>query len=773
MSFCSLLLVLSPQVGEPLPAPGITSTALGGAILESTGPEVHVQTSRSGIAARGRNWKAEFGASGATFAPFLGSDAPRNFPVRFSVENVELGGVSAPLDEPTLSFEGRRITLERGSVRAEYVAAEGGLEQMFVFDEAFAGHGDLTLDLGFETQLAIEASGRGFAFRGEFGGVDYGASFAIDATGRRLDLVPELEGALIRFTVPAHFLAEATWPVAIDPWIQSNLIDTPGVQQDEVDVAFDPITNRFRVVFEEKFSATDFDVRSIELASTGAPFASSSRYLDTSFANCKRPRIASCPSQRAYLGVYELRSQSSNNARIEARSVDADTGQVNSPFIVDSFSNVPQGHADVCGDANQANAHFTVVWDREASPGSTSVHARIVDADNQFHSVEITIDDPLFGSANQPAISSSIPPGATDSVIVWRGQGTFPSASIRGRTLSASGLVAGTPFVASSGFINSFTARAEPRVSSLSVGPNGGFNPGHAVVVWEDRTGPNPDITCAPITYTPGVAAFTGPPQNLSAMEHRRPEWYQSEPDVAAFDDAFVVTYAEQSSTAGRLNARASTLNMTAGGLGLRESRVLLHSGGLVGDDAWSPKVCTGWESGGSLIYEAMIVSNNGVTRPDDGTPVASLYQVPRERTPAVQYGGCVGTVHSMFYRSELIAEGSNDLVTAKTLHALALPFNVFGFFVASSDVMSGVTPSGSSGNLCLGGAIGRYSNAVLDSGPNGEFSFSLLPSQIARPSGIVAAQPGETWYFQAWHRDTVNGMPTSNFTNAVGITFE
>ena len=77
---------------------------------------------------------------------------------------------------------------------------------------------------------------------------------------------------------------------------------------------------------------------------------------------------------------------------------------------------------------------------------------------------------------------------------------------------------------------------------------------------------------------------------------------------MAAFEDAFVVTYAEQSSTAGRLSARASTLNMTPGGLGLRESRALLSAGGLGIVDAWAPKLCTGWESGGLPFYEAMVV---------------------------------------------------------------------------------------------------------------------------------------------------------------------
>ena len=37
--------------------------------------------------------------------------------------------------------------------------------------------------------------------------------------------------------------------------------------------------------------------------------------------------------------------------------------------------------------------------------------------------------------------------------------------------------------------------------------------------------------------------------------------------------------------------------------------------------------------------------------------------------------------------------------------------------------------------------------------------------------SGTVAAMPGETWHFQAWHRDR-NPLPTTNYTDAVSITF-
>ena len=38
--------------------------------------------------------------------------------------------------------------------------------------------------------------------------------------------------------------------------------------------------------------------------------------------------------------------------------------------------------------------------------------------------------------------------------------------------------------------------------------------------------------------------------------------------------------------------------------------------------------------------------------------------------------------------------------------------------------------------------------------------------------TGLVAVVPGQTWFFQAWHRDTVAGQSTSNFTDAVEMTF-
>ncbi len=121
-------------------------------------------------------------------------------------------------------------------------------------------------------------------------------------------------------------------------------------------------------------------------------------------------------------------------------------------------------------------------------------------------------------------------------------------------------------------------------------------------------------------------------------------------------------------------------------------------------------------------------------------------------------------------------AEGSlvasmNNLV----LSATSLPSSSFGFFITSRMRGFVANPAGSQGNLCLSGAIGRYvgPGQIQQSNAGGEFSLTLNLSQTPTPTGLVNVLPGETWNFQAWYRDSVSGMPTSNFTNGRELTFQ
>ncbi|MEZ6015618.1 MAG: hypothetical protein R3F49_10920 [Planctomycetota bacterium] len=129
---------------------------------------------------------------------------------------------------------------------------------------------------------------------------------------------------------------------------------------------------------------------------------------------------------------------------------------------------------------------------------------------------------------------------------------------------------------------------------------------------------------------------------------------------------------------------------------------------------------------------------------------------------------GCGGIV---------LANGDPRLATgALELTATLLPQNSFGFFLTSQAQDLVLAAGGSQGNLCLGGSIGRLvgPGQVIDSGSSGSFTLEVNLNAIPAPTltGHVAVQPGETWNFQAWHRDT-NPTLTSNFTDAVSVTFQ
>lgn len=116
-------------------------------------------------------------------------------------------------------------------------------------------------------------------------------------------------------------------------------------------------------------------------------------------------------------------------------------------------------------------------------------------------------------------------------------------------------------------------------------------------------------------------------------------------------------------------------------------------------------------------------------------------------------------------------AVASNDL----TLQASSLPNSAFGYFLTSRTQALVPQPGGSLGVLCLGGAIGRYvgPGQVQNTGATGAIALLLDLGQMPTPTGPVAAVAGETWHFQAWHRDAVGGTAVSNFTDGLSVVLQ
>ena len=165
----------------------------------------------------------------------------------------------------------------------------------------------------------------------------------------------------------------------------------------------------------------------------------------------------------------------------------------------------------------------------------------------------------------------------------------------------------------------------------------------------------------------------------------------------------------------------------------------------------------------GALSASAAAGLASGALRPTDfGGPVQ------RYCSPAVPNSTGAGGV--MDALGSVLASAN-----ALTLQASSLPQNAFGFFLTSQSQGQIPQPGGSQGVLCLGGGIGRYvgPGQILNSGAAGLFQLPLDLTLTPTPTGLVSIAAGETWNFTAWHRDAVAGSVTSNFTDAVAVTFQ
>ncbi len=138
----------------------------------------------------------------------------------------------------------------------------------------------------------------------------------------------------------------------------------------------------------------------------------------------------------------------------------------------------------------------------------------------------------------------------------------------------------------------------------------------------------------------------------------------------------------------------------------------------------------------------------------------------------------CGPSVRNSSGQSAVASSFGSSVVLAGelTLRARELPTATTAFFLTSQTVSITFPVAGSAGRLCLGGGIGRLIGAgqIQASGSSGSISVPVDLQRLPTPNGFVAAAAGQTWSFQAWFRDTLmNGTATSNFTDAVSITFQ
>lgn len=177
-----------------------------------------------------------------------------------------------------------------------------------------------------------------------------------------------------------------------------------------------------------------------------------------------------------------------------------------------------------------------------------------------------------------------------------------------------------------------------------------------------------------------------------------------------------------------------------------------VHAGGGIYRITLTPPAAT-------LVHSTPEYSGIAFDRSELGT---------RYCTPAV--------ANSTGQSAEIVAQGSLSVAANQlTIGAQQLPLSSFGYFLTSQTTAFTPNPGGSQGNLCLGGAIGRFvgPGQIQNSGSTGQIGLPVDLTALPTPTGPVQGMAGQTWSFQAWYRDSVGGNATSNFTDGLSLTLQ
>ncbi len=193
--------------------------------------------------------------------------------------------------------------------------------------------------------------------------------------------------------------------------------------------------------------------------------------------------------------------------------------------------------------------------------------------------------------------------------------------------------------------------------------------------------------------------------------------------------------------------------------LGVRERRLGLST-------AWSIGSASQYSGGRSSDESLFAYSDYDFTANEGDIYAAVVWSTGT--ADSAGYTVCMSEPNATGGFGFMTAFGGTDPTGLHALHVTSLPPNTFGLLIASRSSGSTPNPIGR-GTLCLSGGIGRF--PVFSTGTNGQHSVWFDPRMIPQPSGAAAAG-AETWYFQAWHRDTSPAGATSNYTNAVAIPF-
>ncbi len=771
MSFVSRSCLLSVLLLAPAPALAGSPGADMRAIPAPDRDRVDVDVLADGtIWVRGRTYKASFCGGGASYVPFLGSDAPRNFPLDLSVARVSVGGAELTFDADApavLEPGGTSIAFDRGSFTERYLLTIDSVEQTFVFDE-LPQRGEIVVSIGVESLFASRADAEGFRFENEHGHVRYGRAFAVDACGWKDSIESCLSGDNIEIRVPAERVADAVLPLTVDPILTTYSVrDTP-IDEFAADTAYDEAEGLNLTVFEEVFSAQDHDVRVVLHTPSGS--ASLWQWIDSSNANWTSPAVANNNAANQFLVVAAVGAFP--DREIQGRTVASNSTLATSPVIQISNAITPgdQYAPDVGGDpAPAGTTSYCVVWEVVPAAGERDVRARLVDNTGVLVGLGTLLvsNDPDELDGN-PAVSNSngdVPLGAKYWNVVFEREVSPTNRNIWSRRITAGGAMTIGPVILASTVLDERNPTATAGLENVA-----GDSPW--LLAYQIEMGPSWDIRARVFEGTTELHTLELSAQFGSNSLH------QTEPVCDTDGKSFVVAYIEQATLGfGTTDVKLSALYWSGGALGVAEGNVSV-SPGLEVD--LRPKICAA-HSGGADSEQLLVVFDR-----DDAGPnqvMATSYLMPAGGSvdafcfgdgsgavcPCLNFGGdgrgCANSVNAAGAR--LFTTGHASLEAGNfTLHAEGLPNSTSVlFFQGSAQMNGGNGAMFGDGLRCASGTVIRLGTktAVV-----GFASYPQFGDTSIAERGLVL--PGATRYYQAHYRNSAVfcSAATFNLTNGM-----
>lgn len=745
------------------------------ALLRATSEHPFVDVASDGtVWVRGRTYKASFASGRATYVPFLGSRAPRNFPVELEVRSVRVDGAELAFERDVQARrQGDAIEFDRGAFREVYLLGPDTIEQTFVFEDGPCA-GALELEIGVRTELAGVADEHGHRFENALGHVRYGRAFVLDRRAAPEAIETRLEGGALRLVVPADFVERAAGALVVDPVLSTFAVETDALGELHPDTSFDATNGVWVTVCEEVFSAADHDVHARRHSTAGV--ITSSVYVDSSSANWTAPAIANCNEANQFLVVAEVGA--APNRSIRGRTVSAAAGlAMSAAFTIDDPASSGDVYApDVGGNPNVdgSSDRYCVVWERERVPGTdTDIHARLVTSAATLVGAGTLLVDNSAGTLHgKPAISNSCgihfaSIGASWNVVFERTESATEHDVLGARVGVDGTLVDGTFTVAAS-------VLDERNPTCTGVLGESGVQRVWMAAYQVDGGANGWDVRCRSFEDTSSISTFDLSEQ--FASNHLD----QITPVCDASTSQFVVVYDQRPFPVFlSTDLVVTTLTSIQGVLGVNEGNVSVAPG--IHTDL-TPRIATLFSSG-NYSDDALVVFARDDGGPDD--VYATAYDLPSggpitaycfgdgsgTACPCGNTGaagrGCANSVEAS--GALLSATGlAMTVPSSLSLHATGLPPSSPCLFFqgTSQSGAGGLGTVFGDGLRCAAGVVLRLGTEAAVAG-SASYPGPGDPDLLTR--GAIPA-PGAVRNYQGWYRNAVSFCTPSGFNLTNGL---